>query len=88
MVSANIHIYQGTRDKIARCVLFVNESLKLVKTKNTTIFAYRRTLLSPPPKQIVSLGSYSFTTLFGMGRGGAYMSKTPTHKNSGAKVIT
>ncbi len=44
---------------------------------------YRRTLLSRPPKQIVSSGRSAFTSLFGMGRGGARFGETPVNKNSG-----
>ena len=46
-------------------------------TSYTKLFICRRTLLSPVG---LSSGSSAFTSLFGMGRGGTHLSKTPTNK--------
>lgn len=40
------------------------------------------TLLSPPANQKVSSGQDAFTSLFGMGRGGAHLGKTRANRNS------
>ena len=51
------------------------------------IFNCPRTLLSRPPKEQVSSGQDTFTSLFGMGRGGSYLGKTRANENFSAGQV-